>query len=203
MKRYLFFILCFSGTPFVNAQVFHGGLMGGIGVAEISGDQVWGPNKPGIYIGSFINTGWDKRSTFQFEMAYIQKGSLKSPNPNTGDYDTYKLKLNYVELLANYRYKYKPRIMFEGGLSLGFLIKHTEELNGLDIEDDRKWSPVDFCGNIGILFILSDKLHLNCRYSNSLIRVRPHKSGQVYRLNRGEYNEVLSFTVMYVIRAFK
>lgn len=194
----LFVLASFATT---NAQnVFNGGLVGGLGISEISGDKVWGPNKPGVFIGAFVNTEISQKSSFQMEMSYVQKGSRKSPNYITQDYSTYKLNLHYVELFFHYRYKYKPRLKIEAGFSTGVLASNYEEYNGNEVDDHRDWSRIDLSGNFGLIFEYDKNLSFLARYSNSLLPVRPHLSGQVYRLNRGEYNEVLSFGVLYTIK---
>jgi hypothetical protein len=46
---------------------------------------------------------------------------------------------------------------------------------------------------------LLKNLRINIRYSNSILKVRDHSSGATYRMNQGQYNEVLSFTLHYAI----
>ena len=52
---------------------------------------------------------------------------------------------------------------------------------------------------LGDSSFFSDNILLNSRISNSILPIRPHASEAIYRLNRGQYNSVLSFTLHYMI----
>lgn len=89
-------------------------------------------------------------------------------------------------------------MLLEGGLSYGILISQYEEVNGY--EYDRitpEFAFGDLSLNIGFFFAVTDHIKFNFRYSNSILPVRPHGSGATYRLNKGQYNSVLSFVFFY------
>ena len=44
--------------------------------------------------------------------------------------------------------------------------------------------------------MLLEHLKLNILGSQSVLPIRKHASGATYRLNRGQYNSVLAFTLM-------
>lgn len=177
-----------------SAQNFNGGFLAGIGAAEISGDRLEGPNKPGIYAGAFVNRYFTERSSAQMELNFVQKGSRK--NPDSLDYSTYLLRLNYVELFVNYKWDFGKMFTLEVGPSLGVLIKSYEEADGF-ILTEPPFNATDLNGNFGLFIWLTEHWQFNVRYSNSILAVRPHSQGQTYKWNRGQYNEVLSFTFHY------
>jgi hypothetical protein len=177
-----------------RTQSFNGGFLAGIGAAEISGDRLEGPNKPGIYAGAFVNRYFTERSSAQMELSFVQKGSRK--NPDSLDYSTYLLRLNYVELFVNYKWDFGKMFTLEVGPSLGVLIKSYEEADGF-ILTEPPFNATDLNGNFGLFIWLTERWQFNVRYSNSILAVRPHSQGQTYRWNRGQYNEVLSFTFHY------
>lgn len=194
--RLLFFISFIITSSLINAQSFNGGVLGGISGTQISGDRLAGPNKAGLYFGAFVNHNITPKSSFQMELAFIQKGSRK--NPDTANPDSYLLRINYIELLFHYRYRFHEKMMLESGLSYGVLISKYEEVNGIEIERiTPKFKPGDLSFNIGFFYFLTEKLLVNVRFSNSILHVRPHGSGATYRLNKGQYNEVLSFILFY------
>jgi hypothetical protein len=178
----------------VSGQKFNGGFLAGVGAAEISGDRLEGPNKAGIYAGGFVNRYFTERSSAQMELNFVQKGSRK--NPDSLDYSTYLLRLNYVELFLNYKWDFGHIFTLEVGPSLGVLIKSYEEADGF-ILTEPPFNATDLSGNFGLFVWLTQHWQFNVRYSNSILAVRPHSQGQTYKWNRGQYNEVLSFTFHY------
>lgn len=190
-------VAIFGALNFLNAQKFNGGILAGLSTAEISGDRLEGPNKAGIYAGFFVNRYFSERSSLQMELDFIQKGSRK--NPDSLDYSTYLLRLNYVEIPVHYKYDFHKRSTLEAGIGTGVLLYNYEEADDLEITESREFKRIDLSFNIGAFFNITRYLAFNVRYSNSILAVRPHSKGQTYRWNKGQYNEVLSFTFHYII----
>lgn len=180
----------------LSAQDFRGGILGGLSMAEISGDRLSGPNKAGIYVGGFVNRYISERSSFQMELDFIQKGSRQNADSTNG-YQSYLLRLNYIELPFHYKYDFSKNGTLEGGLSYGVLVSSYEEANGSTAVSGPDFKSGDFSFNIGAYYTIWDRMRVNLRYSNSILAVRPHNSGQSYRWNDGQYNEVLSITFHY------
>ncbi len=127
MKKttYIYFsvlALLFS-AQIAEAQMFRGGLKGGITASEVSGDHAGGPDKLGWYASVYTNRDIGAFTRFQLELMYIQKGSrayydpwddihgnqnngflLKEdndidPDPDPDDgYRDYRFNLHYVEI---------------------------------------------------------------------------------------------------------
>nr|NQU91383.1 PorT family protein [Bacteroidota bacterium] len=195
--NYINQIVCFGLIALscgLYGQEFNGGLLAGLSMSEISGDRLEGPNKAGVYVGGFVNRHISERSSFQMELNFIQKGSRK--NPDSLNYDTYLLRLSYVELFLHYKWDFGNVFTLEAGPSLGILINSFEEANYQTLTEPP-FNRSDLSGNIGLFFTLSERWRVNLRYSNSILAVRPHSKGQTYKWNRGQYNEVLSFTFHY------
>jgi hypothetical protein len=188
----IFFVSLFS----LSAQDFNGGVLGGLAASEISGDRLQGPNKAGVYLGAFVNRYITPRSSFQMELDFIQKGSRENPD-SANNYESYLLRLNYIELPVHYRYDFHERGTLEAGLSLGVLIHSYEEANGYEWVSGPEFQRTDLSFNIGAFYTIMERLRINVRYSNSILAVRPHSQGQTYRWNKGQYNEVLSFVLFY------
>jgi hypothetical protein len=190
-------VLILSST-LVYGQRFNGGILAGVSASEISGDRLEGPNKAGIYAGGYVNTYFTDRSSVQMELDYIQKGSRQ--NPDSTSTESYLLKLPYVELVLHYRWDFGKVFSLEAGPSLGFLVKNPpyEESNGQVITGQGpEFQTTDLSLNIGLFVDVTERLRFNLRYSNSILAVRPHASGQTYKWNKGQYNEVLSFVFFY------
>jgi len=201
----LFTVLLFSKT---YAQQFNGGLIGGINGSEISGDYLSGPNKLGSYFGAFANVYISQRKSLQMEMDFIQKGSRKVPGAGdtiSGQVYDYKLVLNYISVPLLYKYDWTKNISFEGGPSFGFLLNSYEMSNGY-VDDEvygGDFNFLDFGLDLGMSFRFLLNWELNVRYSNTffLTPVREHSGGATTWINKGQLNEVLSFTLHYTMFA--
>jgi len=195
-KKLLLISLLIIAAVATKAQEFNGGILAGIAGTEISGDRLSGPNKAGIYAGAYVNRYFSQRSSVQMELDYIQKGSRSNPD-STNNFQSYLLRLNYIELPVHYRYDFIEQASVETGLSLGVLVHSYEEANGYEWTSGPDFKPIDLSFNIGLFYSLTEDLRINVRYSNSILAVRPHSQGQTYRWNKGQYNEVLSFVLFY------
>jgi hypothetical protein len=195
LRNLLFILFFMSLGPVLIGQQFNGGLIGGLSMSEISGDRLTGPNKAGVYAGGFVNTYISKKSSFQMELNFIQKGSRK--NPDTLDNSNYYLlRLSYIEMFLHYKWDFSELFTLEAGPSFGVLINSYEEADG-QILTEPPFNTGDLSLNVGLFFSLTQRWRFNVRYSNSILAVRPHASGQTYKWNQGQYNEVLSFTFHY------
>ncbi len=197
MKLNIYFLLgfiLFAGIA--KSQEFRGGILGGLAASEISGDRLQGPNKAGVYVGAFVNRYFSPSSSLQMELDFIQKGSRENPD-SSNNFSSYLLRLNYVEIPLHYKYDFIEKGTLETGLSLGVLVHSLEQVNSYDWVAGSDFDRLDLSFNIGLYYTLMENLRINVRYSNSILPVRPHAGGATWRLNKGQYNEVLSFVLFY------
>jgi hypothetical protein len=195
-KYLLISLLLFLFPVLLVAQEFNGGLIGGLSATEISGDRLEGPNKAGIYAGAFVNRYISEKSSLQMELNFIQKGSRMNPD-SSNNFSMYLLRINYTELFLHYRWDFRNVFTLEVGPSLGVLINTYEEADFQLL--DNPFNLLDLSFNFGLFYHFSERWSFNVRYSNSILPVRPHSQGQTYMLNKGQYNEVLSFTFHYLL----
>jgi hypothetical protein len=201
--RILLFILCFTWLT-SSAQVFNPGLILGISGAQIEGDGHGGYDKIGFIAGGFVNTDLSEKLSTQFEIYFINKGSFNAQHPDKGDYDSFKVNLNYIEIPVSLRYKHK-KIMFEVGLYLGKLIgtPTLSDESGEIFVTQFPFKSFDFGGLLGIYYQLNEHFLLNLRSKNSLIPIRDFPSldqqnGLFNTLIRnGWYNVDLNFSIRY------
>ena len=90
---------------------------------------------------------------------------------------------------------------FEVGIQTAFLLNFSDnDLYGqIPKNQSIKFNKVDLGAFIGMSHDLTDKIKLNSRISNSIIPIRAHTSGATYKLNKGQYNSVLSFALHYIL----
>ena len=180
------------------SQNFTGGLIGGISTSQVSGDNLGGYHKAGLFLGVFTQLPINQISNLKMEMNFIQKGSNNPKMLKNGISD---ISTSYLEIPVSAHYYQTEITSFEIGGQIAFLITSTDNdiYGAVSSELINPFNKVDIGAFIGMSHHLTDKILLNSRISNSILPVRPHASGAIYKLNRGQYNSVLSFTLHYII----
>lgn len=198
---FLILIINFTLISQLNCQNFGGGFYGGIAASQISGDRLAGFNKPGIDAGIFTNLTLNEKLKVQLELSYIQKGSRDNANPDKGDYESYLLRLNYIEIPILFNYRVNKSFSFEAGPYFSYLLGFSEKDFYGDIAGSRDFYDYDSGIVGGMHYIINDNINAVFRVSNSVLPVREHKGGGTYRLNRGQYNSVVSLTLHYIFKS--
>ena len=199
MKKKL--LLCLFLTflsLFSFSQNFKGGVIAGIATSQVSGDALGGLHKAGLYLGVFTELPVSSIANIKMEINYIQKGSN---NPKISENFAPDISTSYIEVPISINYYQNEIMCFEIGIQTAFLLNFSDnDLYG-QIPNDQSipFNKVDLGAFIGMNYHLTDNILLNSRISNSILPVRPHASGAIYQLNRGQYNSVLSFTLHYII----
>lgn len=186
---------------------FEGGFCGGMVLSQISGDNLSGFDQPGFSASGFVRMTGNGASAFRLELGFIQKGSRKVPDPENGDFNEYRLRLNYLEMPLLYEYR-KNSILFQGGLYLAFLTSWKEEtqFGPMQVFDQNgeplEFLPLDFGLAFGCTYEVSERFFIAGRYSNSITPARRHPSGLTLgqalnsafvEVNRGQYNYAIQF----------
>lgn len=203
MKRltlfFLLIVLVGASTDAV-AQRFKAGVRAGIAGTQISGDQLGGFDKGGIVVGGLVKTELSEKFDLGFEILYLQKGSKKNAKPEQEDYTSYLLRLNYFEVPVLLNWKFSKRFSFEVGPTFGVLLSSYEEDEFGEIPETefREFKSFELGVAGGLNVNVVKGFYFNLRGANSVLPVREHVSGQDYRLNRGQYNSSLLFTVHYI-----
>ena len=198
MKNKLLLCLFTFFTFFSFSQNFKGGVIAGVSTSQVSGDALGGFHKAGLYLGVFTELPISPISNIKMEMNYIQKGSN---NPKISENFAPDISTSYIEVPISINYYQNEIMCFEIGIQTAFLLNFSDnDLYG-PIPNDQSipFNKVDLGAFIGMNYHLSDNILLNSRISNSILPVRPHVGDATYRLNRGQYNSVLSFTLHYIL----
>ena len=198
--RYLLFVVALLFISVLSyGQRFNGGAMGGLVVSQIDGDNLGGYNKPGIRAGGWVNTEISETTTLQLELEYIQKGSkISEAELKSGQY--YHARLNYLQISFLGRYKLMPKLKGEAGIAGGYLFRALEDLDGAGfIEPPNPFNEYELSLLIGLNYQFNESLSGNIRLNYSALPIREHPGGQVYFIDRGQYNNALSFCLYYKI----
>jgi len=198
--RYLFFVTALLFITVLSyGQRFHGGPMTGLVVSQVDGDNLGGYNKPGIRAGGWVNTHISELTTLQLELQYIQKGSkISEQELKSGKY--YHSRLNYIQISFLGKYELMPKLNGEAGVASGYLFEALEDLDGAGfIEPQRPFDEYEFSLLIGLNYQLNENFTGNIRLNYSALPIREHPGEQVYFIDRGQYNNALSFSLYYQI----
>lgn len=200
--RFLLTIFFFCSLT-ASSQVFKSGLITGLSASQIEGDGYGGYDKIGFIVGGYVNSDLSEKFSSQLEIYFINKGSFDALHPDKGDYDSYKVNLNYIEIPLVLQYS-QQKFTFEAGLFLGKLIGTPRifDENGERFVYQFPFKPFDFGGLLGIEYALNDHFSLNLRSKNSLVPIRDFPNldrGGFFNnlIKNGWYNVDLNFTVRY------
>lgn len=204
MKKLLLIALVFIGFSGFS-QTFKSGAILGVSAAQVEGDGYGGYKKPGVIIGGFTNTDLSAHLSLQFEIYYIGKGARKVPDPANGDFASFNLRLNYIEIPLLLRYQHKSFFLELGGY-YGYLlnVKLEDQFGERDIQNEPyPFKSRDLGGVLGLEYHFNDNFIINFRTKNSLVPIRDFQNqdlnvGILNKLfNRGWYNVDLNFTLRY------
>ncbi len=197
MFRKLFFTgLFIFSFQCLYAQRFHGGLIAGVSTTQVAGDQLSGFNKAGIVAGGFVSTDLKEKTSLEMEIIFIQKGSRRPVDPDN-DNQFYVMRLSYFEVPVLFKYQVATKLNFEVGPSVGVLIFSEEESEFGILKGMPPFKKIEFSGNVGLSYPLTEKLILNTRFSTSILPIRPFPGTVTDFFNSGQYNTVLAFTLQY------
>jgi hypothetical protein len=169
----------------------------GLCSSQISGDQLSGFNQIGLSGGYGIKIGHNETWAPRLEIFFTQKGSRKNARPDEGDYNSYFLKLNYVEVPLTLDFA-PGKTGFHFGLSPAYLVSATEENQNGEIPGlGREFKSYDLNGILGIQYRFHERWELATRYSQSILPVREHAGNTSFRLNQGQYNSTIQFMLRF------
>lgn len=208
MKRIPLLILLFISIVSSNAdaQVIKGAVIGGFNLSQVDGDEVFGYKRMGMNVGASAIIPFRERWAVCLETVFSQKGAFQkeqyydSSRAFTGEYD---LRLNYAEVPVLLQYNDKGGLTFGAGLSWGRLVGSKEiEHGGLHkpYSDTVPFNNNDFNVLADFRFRVWKRLKFNLRYSYSFTNIRKREytnlAGQSWI--RKQFNNTLSFRLVYV-----
>ena len=202
MNKISCIVLLLLVTVSVNAQKFKAGALIGISATQISGDDLGGFDKAGLVVGGMVSTPISEKFDIAMEITFFQKGSKKNAKPEKGDYNSYNLRLNYIEVPVLFQWKYSKRFTFEAGPTFGALLSYKEEneLGDIPWDPPRPFDNFELGITGGMRVNFAQNFSSIFRISSSVLPVRPHQSGETYRANNGQYNASLLLGLQYTFK---
>lgn len=201
---------------FINgySQKFKAGIIGGMNVSQVDGDEVFGFRKYGFNSGLMVALPITDYLYISMETVFSQKGSYQNADTNyikdssSSVYRAYNLRLNYAEVPVLIQYFDKQnRVYFGTGVSWGALVGMKEWEDKREIKWKLSSNPyLDYDLNwlADIRFPIVKKWHklfFNFRYAYSMKNIRTRYYDTPYReaWRRKQYNNLLTFRFIYLI----
>ncbi len=183
MKNNIYYFLCVAGlclsfTANAQEQRFNAGIVAGINLSQIDGDDLVGYNQLGANLGIRALTYLTDRWQVSLELLFSQKGSNASANDNPlSAFD--KVRLNYVEVPVMINFldwaqegEDYSKVHFSTGLSYSRLINFTiEQFDGSDISDRVDYNPNAAMFLLGASFYFNKHIGIHARFSQSFTNI--------------------------------
>lgn len=187
----IIFALLINAKQSLKAQDFGFSIYAGLNASQISGDDLFGFYKIGAYGGigtsmPIIDDNW----RVEFGLLFSQKGSYSGPSSNTGY--RYLLNVNYIDIPIGIGRNVLNDFWIEAGPSINTMIGYRENTIQGPANDPREFSRFDISVFAGLEYEVNDRFSVLARFSNSVLPVRPHRSGAVRYYNRGQYHTYIS-----------
>ncbi|TXC85060.1 outer membrane beta-barrel protein [Luteibaculum oceani] len=192
-------LLLLTGVIFGQKYRFTPEFSFGLVAAQVDGDAIGGYDKPGLAISYGVNKLLDRKWNFNFALQFAQKGSLKRPNTQQGDYTKYGINTMYIESPFRIEYLAKPLSIFIGSSIGGLIYAREYDQNGT-IDGNPEFNRIELAGFMGIKYFFNRKLFVELSAGNSLLPIRNFRDGPSWFRNNGQYNRWLLSKIGFNIR---
>jgi hypothetical protein len=167
----LIIALCFS-TSDSHAQRkdenrWRVGIMGGMNTTSLIGANA-GFQKLGVIAGLVLHKPLGEQSAFETNLLFFQKGVRTVSNPEAGNFESYRLSLNYLDLPLLYVHKLK-KFEIELGPSFGFLLSQNEEVFEGQPPESQPFKTFELAINTGLRWHPADNFILGLRYHLAML----------------------------------
>ncbi|NEN21891.1 PorT family protein [Cryomorpha ignava] len=183
-----------------GSSAFNLDIHAGITASQVQGDGLSGFNKLGFTGGLGITTTFSTKWDGGFELNLIQKGSIKRPDPDAGNYTKYSMLLNYIQIPVYGKYKVNSKLSFLAGPAIGILISSKEEdMNG-ELTGTPDFEKLELALILGAEYSFSEKWAAQIRLEQSLLPIRSKGDYSSNTLKGRQYSTVLGVLISYSIR---
>ncbi len=179
---FIFIVLVYFHTELQAQSTLRMGFRAGMNFAQISGYGMQGFTKFGALGGIGLHWRFSPRFSFDPELIYSMKGARKNPNDNAGDYSTFTIESDYLEvpMLFSWHFDKRERFTMEFGPSLGLLIRERLLVDESVRYFDRGFNIVDFGIVLGFSYHLTKNWAFHARFQNSIIPIKPFDNNQTF-----------------------
>ncbi|HRY33788.1 MAG TPA: porin family protein [Bacteroidales bacterium] len=196
-------LLCTGMSVRLHAQAIKGVAIAGFNATQVDGDEVFGYHKFGLNLGASAIIPINKRWMIGLENIYNQKGAIqRAQYADSAKNGAYRLLLNYVEVPLLLLYEDKETMTFGTGVSWGRLFNVKEYEHGFRVDSTTLSGPYhrsDWNILVDVRFRIYQQLKFNFRYAYSIVKIRERHYYNFHQgaWDRKQYNNVLSFRLLY------
>jgi hypothetical protein len=189
--------------PEVFVPKFSFAIRAGLNVAQVFGAGSQAFNHFGFSGGVKFGYRFANKWSFNPEIIYNMKGAAKYPNVEKGDYYSFSIDLDYVEvpILFNCHFGKKHKFSLEFGPAIGVLVRQKAYENGSAINSTTTGFNLYDIGIVaGLNYYLPKGFGLNFRYMNSVAPIIPPSVVAPWGLSTltiGQLNSVLNLSLHY------
>lgn len=200
----LLLLLSFCCGAKLQAQVIKGYVAGGINLAQVDGDEVYGYKRIGGNMGVAAMIPLGMNFDISLETSFSQKGAYQKPQYKSDSLNgAYELRLNYVEVPVLIHYTDKDFISAGLGFSWGRLVGASEYEHGFQTAttaNNGVYALNDYSVLLDLRMRMSDNLKLNFRYQYSMasIRTREFTNLANQKWTRDQFNNLLTLRLIYM-----
>lgn len=145
-------------------------LVAGMNASQLNGDKLAGFDKIGLLAGAGINRQVTKKSGWQFEILYSEKGSRDVAEPSNIQIDTI-FRFNYIDIPIMFNYNLYDKLMIQLGVYNGIRIKaeYDDYVNKFD--RTKQIRALDYGVCLGVNYSITDHWKANFRVSQSVLDI--------------------------------
>ncbi len=172
----------------------------GMTATQVTGDALAGFNKAGLFGGLRVIRAMGDYGDGQLEINFIQKGSRLNAKPDKGLYESYLLRLNYMEVPVSYRLHLTKKVGLEAGGKFAYLISTREKDANGDIPEEAEkpgFNKFDISVFAGLAYEINQKWSFVIRYAYSVKSFRPKPDNSYIRYDDGQFNETICTAFQY------
>jgi len=170
-----------------HAQTFEAGLIGGINLSQLNGDNLAGFNQIGLNVGGRVAVQTSERWKWNIDILFSQKGSNKGKDdPRSAPFDSYRLNyaevpimISFLDWLDEDDEDIYYRLHFTAGVSVGQLVNFkVVDFVGQDVSDLQSFNKTSIDLIAGATYFINPHIGINAQYSYAALDVRKEKQAQ-------------------------
>lgn len=202
---YLVLFIVLLSAPSAYSQQIKAALLGGMNLAQVDGDEVYGFYNPGLNLGVQAMAPLGNNFFLTVETNFNQKGAYQGRQSIDSLTREYDLTLNYAEVPVILHYNDKNILTAGLGFAYGRLLNATEiehSGNRPPYTETKEFNQHDWLALFDLQFRVYKRFYANFRYSYSVFPIREREFSAIGADNvwkRKQYNNTLMFRVSYRI----
>lgn len=191
--------LSFSVIGQNTSSTFSIDIHGGLTASQVQGDGLSGFDKLGVIAGLGVSTSINNNWDALLELNFLQKGSVKRPDAEIGDYTEYKMSLSYAQIPVMIKYHLSHKFNFSAGPAFGKLLSSKEQDRDGEIQSQIDFEEWEISAGLGAGYSFSERFAINVRLDSSLFPIRQKPAGNYNNLRGKQYNSSLILFISYSI----